>query len=47
MPAPPLAPRPNRLGLGPERGGLLAAAEFVEETGVVFADFLLIRMVRR
>ena len=30
MPAPPLAPRPNRLGLGPERGGFLAAIERVE-----------------
>jgi hypothetical protein len=30
MPAPPLAPRPNRLGLGPERGGFLAAVGHVE-----------------
>jgi transposase InsO family protein len=30
MPAPPLAPRPNRLGLGPERGGFLAAIERFE-----------------
>jgi hypothetical protein len=30
MPAPPLAPRPNRLGLGPERDGFLAAIERFE-----------------
>ena len=30
MPAPPLAPGPDRLGLGPECSGFLAAIERVE-----------------
>jgi hypothetical protein len=41
------APLPDRLGLGSELGGLLAAAATVEENGVVLASLHLVRMIWR